>query len=105
MERKWYQQYAHHTNIHCRVPQSYHAVEVGTALLLIMEDLDASGYAIRQDPETVTLAHAKGCLTWLAYFHARFMDAAPEGLWPVGTYWHLETRQDEWERMENIPAY
>ena len=29
------------------------------------------------------------------HFHASFLNEAPDGLWPVGTYWHLETRPDE----------
>ncbi|ELR71518.1 hypothetical protein C900_02581 [Fulvivirga imtechensis AK7] len=74
----------------------------GNELLLIMEDLNASGYHIRLDPDEVTLENAKNCLTWLANFHARFMGVAPLGLWPVGAYWHLDTRPDEWERMENV---
>lgn len=43
----------------------------------------------------------KACLSWLAHFHALFLDVAPEGLWPVGTYWHLETRPDELEAMDD----
>jgi len=103
VERKWYQQYAQQTDTHCRVPQSLHAVEEGAELLLIMEDLNASGYHLRLDPDTVTMADAKNCLAWLAHFHARFMSTTPDGLWPVGTYWHLDTRPDELERMENMP--
>lgn len=43
----------------------------------------------------------KACLSWLAHFHALFLGVAPEGLWPVGTYWHLETRPDELEAMDD----
>lgn len=35
-------------------------------------------------------------LAWLAQFHARFLGGPlPAGVWPVGTYWHLDTRRDE----------
>ena len=43
----------------------------------------------------------KACLSWLANFHAVFLGVEPEGLWPVGTYWHLETRPDELEAMDD----
>ncbi len=102
VERQWYQEYAHKTDAYCRVPQSYQAVEEGNELLLIMEDLDASGYPVRLHHNEVSLDHAKSCLSWLAHFHAKFMNSKVEGLWEVGTYWHLETRPDEWARMENI---
>lgn len=45
-------------------------------------------------------AEMKACLRWLAHFHALFLGVAPENLWPVGTYWHLETRPDELEAMD-----
>lgn len=102
VERRWYQEFARHTNDLCRIPQSYQTMVDGNELLLIMEDLNASGYQIRLDPDDVTLENTKSCLTWLANFHAKFMGVAPQGLWPVGTYWHLDTRPDEWERMENV---
>lgn len=102
VERRWYQDFAGQTNDLCRVPRSYHAMADGNELLLIMEDLNTSGYHIRLDPDDVNLENAKSCLAWLANFHARFMGVAPQGLWPVGTYWHLETRPDEWERMQNV---
>jgi len=102
VERQWYQHYAHRTNSDCKVPECYHAIEAGDELLLIMEDLDASGYHLRLDPDAVTISDAKNCLSWMAHFHARFMGVTPEGLWPVGTYWHLDTRPDELEKMTNI---
>jgi len=101
IESHWYQHYAQLTDDDCMIPTLYHAVESDNELLLIMEDLDASAYPIRIHHDLVTLRNAKSCLGWLAHFHAKFMNVAPEGLWPTGTYWHLETRPDEWKRMEN----
>lgn len=101
VERNWYENYADKTNEKCRVPKSLHTEEADNELLLIMEDLDAIGYPKRLTPATIDLRQAKNCLTWLASFHAKFMGVAPEGLWPVGTYWHLDTRPDEWNQMQN----
>lgn len=39
------------------------------------------------------------CLIWLARFHAYHLQNDGVGLWPTGTYWHLQTRQDEYEAM------
>lgn len=101
VEKVWYGQYAHKTGKNCRVPSCYHAIEKDFELLLIIEDLDASGFPKRLTPESIDLVHSKNCLTWLAYFHAKFLGVEPDGLWPIGTYWHLDTRPDEWEHMEN----
>jgi hypothetical protein len=102
VEKNWYQHFAHCTNEYCSVPHRIHTLEKGTEILLIMEDLDASGYDIRLHHNAVTIDDAKNCLRWLAHFHANFMGVAPSGLWPIGTYWHLDTRPDEWEKMGNI---
>lgn len=101
VERVWYQEYVKLTNTHCRVPQCYYSVEERQELLLIMEDLDASGYHLRVHHDYVNLEQAKSCLSWLAHFHAKFMEVKPAGLWPIGTYWHLETRPEELSRMQN----
>jgi Ser/Thr protein kinase RdoA (MazF antagonist) len=61
--------------------------------LFVLEDLDAAGYVERHDDARGEALDA--CLAWLASFHARFLGEHPEGLWPVGTYWHLGTRRDE----------
>jgi hypothetical protein len=103
VERRWYQEFTKETNDECKTPQCYQAVEIDGELLLILEDLNATGYHIRLEPNSVSLTDAKNCLTWLASFHAKFMSKPAEGLWPIGTYWHLGTRPEELVRMENIP--
>ena len=39
---------------------------------------------------------------WLAHFHATFMGETPDGLWEVGSYWHLDTRPDELEALDDV---
>ncbi len=101
VEKHWYGHHAKRTNNLCKIPKIFEAVEWESGALLIMEDLDAVGYNIRLKPETITVADAKNCLTWLANFHGLFMSSSPEGLWPIGTYWHLDTRPDEWNNMRH----
>ncbi len=103
VETNWYQHYSQKTNDDCKVPGILETSEQDGELLLVMEDLDASGYAGRFQPENVTLADAFCCLRWLAHFHATFMGVDAKGLWPIGTYWHLDTRPDEWKQMGNQP--
>ncbi|MFY0606766.1 MAG: phosphotransferase [Cyclobacteriaceae bacterium] len=101
VENHWYQHYSSRTNEQCKVPELYYSLEQGTELLLVLEDMDDSGFARRLSPENVTIEEVKNCLSWLAHFHGQFMDTNPEGLWEIGTYWHLDTRPDELENMQN----
>lgn len=102
VEKNWYASFAGRLNANCRVPLCLHALEKGNEIWLILEDLNASGYHIRLDTDSVALIDVKNCLTWLAGFHAKFMNEAPEGLWATGTYWHLATRPDELDQMQNV---
>ena len=70
-------------------------------MLLVLEDLDAAGYARRSSNLRRDDQHA--AIGWLARFHAAFLGAAPEGLWKEGSYWHLGTRPDEWKAMPAGP--
>jgi hypothetical protein len=62
---------------------------------MVLEDLDDSCFPVRKD--SASMREIQVCLQWLANFHAAFIGEIPVGLWPVGTYWHLETRPDELE--------
>jgi Ser/Thr protein kinase RdoA (MazF antagonist) len=67
---------------------------IGLEHALVLEDLDAAGFAGRTDEAND--AELDALLGWLASFHARFVgEPLPDGVWPIGTYWHLDTRKDE----------
>uniref|UniRef100_A0A3B3QCD9 Protein kinase-like domain containing n=1 Tax=Paramormyrops kingsleyae TaxID=1676925 RepID=A0A3B3QCD9_9TELE len=95
VETHWYHHYS--TGEDCRIPACFAARSYGDELLIVLEDLDVAGFDQRRS--RVTDAEARLCLHWLAHFHARFLGMDPKGLWPTGTYWHLETRPDELEAM------
>lgn len=101
VETAWYGHHAATTSDSCRVPRCL-ALEAGSdEVIMVMEDLDASGFAGRRD--RVSARELDACLAWLANFHATFMGAAPDGLWPAGTYWHLATRPDELAALDDGP--
>jgi hypothetical protein len=93
VETAWYRSFAARCDDACRVPSLLGSRASKDQWLLVLEDLDAAGFgARRRDPDPAELDL---CLSWLAAFHARFLGAAPNGLWKTGTYWHLATRRDE----------
>lgn len=65
---------------------------------IILEDLD-NVYPLRK--QELRLSEVKVCLKWLANFHGRFLSELPIGLWEIGTYWHLQTRPEELEKVED----
>ncbi|MCC9641333.1 ecdysteroid 22-kinase family protein [Rhodopirellula sp. JC740] len=104
VEQAFYATFADRCDEHCRVARCLATASDASKQVLILEDLDASGFPIRHrwlNPHQV-----KQGLAWLASFHAVFLHEADQatssiakGLWPVGTYWHLDTRPDELDAM------
>lgn len=82
----------------CRIPRCLGMHRDGEQVWILLEDLDAAGFSGRR--HQVVEPQIKACINWLANFHARFLGAEPTGLWPVGCYWHLHTRPDEWDELE-----
>lgn len=98
VESNWYNYWAAKCNDHCRLPKLLYLNSDDNEIIIVLEDLDASGFPLRL--KEIELSGIKHVLRWLAHFHAIFMTEQPKGLWPVGSYWHLHTRADEWEAME-----
>ena len=102
VEAYFYENYSRKcTSDICRVPLFISSKEKNQELWILLEDLgglDQMGYPLK-------LVHPKKqqidlILHWLANFHAIFLGQEPIGLWPIGTYWHLQTRPDEWRDMK-----
>ncbi|ALP54496.1 choline kinase [Candidatus Tenderia electrophaga] len=97
VEMHWYRDWAERCHADCRVARCFAASAGAGEHIIVLEDLDAAGFPLRKSH--LTLHEVQVCLKWLASFHARFLGETPSDLWPVGTYWHLATRPDEWAAM------
>lgn len=96
VETNWYRDFALQTTSSCKVPDYFGSFQQLNEQWIILEDLDAK-YSLRK--AYCTVEEAKLCLHWLAHFHAQFLGIEQAGLWEIGTYWHLATRPDEYEKM------
>lgn len=102
VESQWYRRWSQLCGEECRVAACITTCTKARDSWIVLEDLDSAGFAKRHT--RLTYKQAIPCLNWLASFHARFLNKAPDGLWPVGTYWHLDTRPDEFNIMQNGPV-
>ncbi|MFT4536584.1 MAG: hypothetical protein ACI9P5_003960, partial [Saprospiraceae bacterium] len=91
VEATWYNTYS--KNSAARLPICLATETQGAEVMMVLEDLDLAGYPLRKN--TVTWEEVTSCLQWLAQFHASYVGKTPDGIWEVGTYWHLETRPQE----------
>jgi hypothetical protein len=106
VEANWYQNWAECCQGSERVARCFASWQQEGQMYLLLEDLDEAGYPRRCS--SLELEEVSVVLHWLASFHARFLQPArqpswPEGLWERGTYWHLQTRPDEWQTMVDSP--
>lgn len=101
VETVWYRDWSRQCDDTCRIPHLLAYEQQGDEILLVLEDLDEAGYPARI--QCVNQQQLDACLHWLANFHATFIGAKPAGLWETGTYWHLETRGDELDVLDDLP--
>ena len=97
VETHWYSHWSSRCGLECRVPALLALDPTPGAWRLLMEDLNSAGFA------RGTQDQASALIDWLANFHATFMGQTPQGLWPMGSYWHLQTRPDELAATANGP--
>ncbi|MCI5055991.1 MAG: choline kinase, partial [Flavobacteriales bacterium] len=98
IETCWYKNWAHKTTAQCTIPKFIGEFSENESQWIVLEDLNEN-FPIRK--QAVDLNEIKTCLKWLAHFHGRFIGEKPVGLWKVGTYWHLATRPEEFEKIQD----
>jgi len=99
VETNFYQHYNEHSSTHCYYPKYLGSMSSENETLITLEDLDALGFNKRCD--FLSFDEAKICIKWLAHFHGKFLNITPTGLWDTGTYWHLATRLDELDAIND----
>lgn len=100
VEVNWYENFSKTTDLRCKIPEGLKTFKTQNEYLIVMEDLAKVGFdSIVKEANTT---HLKSCLRWLANFHAKYMGINSVLLWENGTYWHLDTRPDELEVLEDI---
>ncbi|WP_066629326.1 oxidoreductase family protein [Labilibacter marinus] len=99
VETAWYQNFADKCTDKCRIPKSYVIEAKNDEVFMVMEDLDDSGFNARLN--SVSWQEIEVCLKWLANFHTTYLNQKPNNLWSIGTYWHLDTRPDELNIMDD----
>ena len=100
IETEWYKIWSAKCGTDCRVPKCLALEATENEVLMVLEDLDNSGFSKRRT--SIGWNEVETCISWLANFHATFLHQKPQGLWETGTYWHLETRPEELEELTDF---
>uniref|UniRef100_A0A7S2UTP8 CHK kinase-like domain-containing protein n=1 Tax=Fibrocapsa japonica TaxID=94617 RepID=A0A7S2UTP8_9STRA len=77
------------------VPTPHHVSSDSDRFVFVLSDLEP----LYPEDGGLSKTQTWTALKWLAAFHACFWEADEAGLWAEGSYWHFETRQDEWHSM------
>lgn len=97
VETNWYKRYSKKSL--ARLPHCLAIETQEDEVLMVLEDLDEAGYPLRK--RGLTWEEISAVLAWLAQFHASYLGQRPEGIWEIGTYWHLDTRPQELEVLND----
>lgn len=99
VEVNWYENFSKTIDENCRIPKGLKCFQDEEEFLIVMEDLATAGF--ENTTSFASKESLKACLSWLANFHAKYMNTQSDLLWEVGTYWHLDTRPDELEVLDD----
>jgi serine/threonine protein kinase len=97
VEKNWYRNYNFELE-NSYSPRLIDQGEVNEYQYIILEDLKENNFQVESK---INLSQIKLTLKWLANFHAKYLQSDTKGLWNIGTYWHLETRPEELEALED----
>ncbi len=81
------------------IPHCYFAKRLDALNVLILEDFNSKDF---QNIDNYKPEHIYAVVKWLAEFHAQGLSLINSASLPMGGYWHLETRPDEYKQMELI---
>ena len=98
VETNWYKLYSNRSK--ARLANCLATEKHDDEVLIVLEDLDAAGFPFRNQCNSWT--DIESCISWLAKFHASYLDLEAKGLWPIGSYWHLDTRPNELEVLDDL---
>jgi len=99
VEVNWYEEFSKEIDSKCPIPKGLKTLKTQNEWLIVMEDLSSTGFncVVKEANKN----HLVSALTWLANFHGKYMNTKSSKLWHTGTYWHLDTRPDELEALED----
>ena len=124
VETAWYQSFTQQWDERCPVPVGLECELAENEWLIVMQDLADIGFPLTSQFDVLTVSdesaggeqynaytsvdvkQRNACLKWLANFHAKHININQQqssSLWPVGTYWHLDTRPDELNALADLP--
>lgn len=97
IEQNFYRQFSSkHHNLD--IPRLFSKVRKEQYSITVLEDLKNHHARPISNPNEDQIQNS---LRWLAKFHAEFLGDRAKGLWEQGRYWYLNTRREEYERMED----
>ena len=97
VETFWYANWVGKNDFEFKIPSCLYTDTTDNQQLILLDDLNEQGYPIRRN--TLNITETLVVVKWLAQFHGMFYNHEPKGLWNEGSYWHLDTRPDEWNEM------
>jgi hypothetical protein len=99
VETAWYKNWNKYCSDACKTPACLAIESNNDEIIIVLQDLNQTGFPKLKSG--ASLANMKTCLSWLANFHATFLGKQALDLWPIGTYWHLETRPEELQCLKD----
>ncbi|MDA9793378.1 ecdysteroid 22-kinase family protein, partial [Bacteriovoracaceae bacterium] len=102
VETTWYEKYnnINRAGAGPATAKKLASFQIEEEYFILLEDLSLAGF--NKLITKANLSEIKIILSWLANFHAKFMQKDHAGLWDNGSYWHLETRPDELASLKDL---